>query len=92
MHIFFSEKLKSLNISAIVLPPRVIVGKKGRITISVEGRLAERVQTAWFLNDVPITDTSYKGIRQLRPLHIHLHPLLSRGPFGHYSLLIKPDE
>ncbi|XP_039513600.1 tyrosine-protein phosphatase non-receptor type substrate 1 isoform X3 [Pimephales promelas] len=55
------EKLKSLNISAIVLPPRVIVGKKGRITISVEGRLAERVQTTWFLNDVPITDTSYKA-------------------------------
>ncbi|XP_051770102.1 uncharacterized protein LOC127523438 isoform X3 [Ctenopharyngodon idella] len=54
------EKLKSLNVSAIVLPPRVIVGKKGRVTISVEGRLAERVQTTWFLNDVPITDTSYK--------------------------------
>ncbi|XP_056102006.1 tyrosine-protein phosphatase non-receptor type substrate 1 isoform X4 [Rhinichthys klamathensis goyatoka] len=55
------EKLKSLNISAIVLPPRVIVGKKGRVTISVEGRLAEKVQTTWFLNDVPITDTSYKA-------------------------------
>uniref|UniRef100_A0A8C1L4K1 Si:ch211-180a12.2 n=1 Tax=Cyprinus carpio TaxID=7962 RepID=A0A8C1L4K1_CYPCA len=54
------EKLKSLNVSAIVLPPRVVVGKKGRVTISVEGRLAERVQTTWFLNDVPITDTSYK--------------------------------
>lgn len=71
---FFSEKLKSLNISAIVLPPRVIVGKKGRVTVSVEGRLAERVQTTWFLNDVPITDSSYKGIRQLRPQLIHLHP------------------
>ncbi|XP_058649408.1 uncharacterized protein si:ch211-180a12.2 isoform X2 [Onychostoma macrolepis] len=30
------EKLKSLNISAIVLPPRVVVGRKGRVTISVE--------------------------------------------------------
>lgn len=54
------EKLKSLNISAIVLPPRVVVGKKGRVTISVEGRLAERVQTTWFLNDIPIKDTSHK--------------------------------
>ncbi|KAL1263786.1 hypothetical protein QQF64_004141 [Cirrhinus molitorella] len=54
------EKLKSLNVSAIVLPPRVIVGKKGRVTISVEGRLAERVQTTWFLNDAPISDTTYK--------------------------------
>ncbi|XP_016368830.1 uncharacterized protein LOC107708966 [Sinocyclocheilus rhinocerous] len=54
------EKLKSLNVSAIVLPPRVVVGKKGRVTISVEGKLAEKVQTTWFLNDVPITDTSYK--------------------------------
>lgn len=75
MHFFFSEKLKSLNVSAIVLPPRVIVGKKGRVTISVEGRLAERVQTTWFLNDVPITDTSYKGISQ--SLRIHLHSLLA---------------
>ncbi|XP_077080774.1 uncharacterized protein LOC143733095 isoform X2 [Siphateles boraxobius] len=62
------EKLKSLNISAIVLPPRVIVGKKGRVTISVEGRLAERVQTTWFLNDVPITDTSYKE-KKYGPFH-----------------------
>ncbi|KTF90203.1 hypothetical protein cypCar_00038277 [Cyprinus carpio] len=59
-HLFSSEKLKSLNISAIVLPPRVVVSKKGRVTISVEGRLAERVQTTWFLNDVPITDTAYR--------------------------------
>ncbi|XP_073684834.1 uncharacterized protein [Garra rufa] len=54
------EKLKSLNVSAIVLPPRVVVGKKGRVTVSVEGRLAERVQTTWFLNDAPITNTTYK--------------------------------
>lgn len=58
---YFSEKLKSLNISAIVLPPRVVVGRKGRVTISVEGRLADRVQANWFLNDVPIKDTSYTG-------------------------------
>nr|XP_055031415.1 uncharacterized protein si:ch211-180a12.2 isoform X2 [Misgurnus anguillicaudatus] len=58
------EKLKSLNISAIVLPPRVVVGKKGRVTISVEGRLADRVQTTWFLNDVPITDTSNTGVKK----------------------------
>ncbi|TRY74186.1 hypothetical protein DNTS_004355 [Danionella cerebrum] len=58
------EKLKSLNISAIVLPPRVVVGKKGRVTISVEGRLADRVQATWFLNDLPITDTSHKDKKQ----------------------------
>ncbi|XP_043086888.1 uncharacterized protein si:ch211-180a12.2 isoform X2 [Puntigrus tetrazona] len=60
------EKLKSLNVSAIVLPPRVVVGKKGRVTISVEGRLVERVQTTWFLNDLPITDTTY---REKNPLY-----------------------
>ncbi|XP_056626494.1 uncharacterized protein si:ch211-180a12.2 isoform X2 [Triplophysa dalaica] len=72
------EKLKSLNISAIVLPPRVVVGRKGRVTISVEGKLADRVQTAWFLNDVPIKDTSYtaseKGL------------LLSSTAAGYYKL------
>lgn len=64
-YLFSLEKLKSLNVSAIVLPPRVVVGKKGRVTISVEGRLAERVQTTWFLNDVPITNTAYRGMTNI---------------------------
>ncbi|XP_039643976.1 uncharacterized protein si:ch211-180a12.2 isoform X1 [Perca fluviatilis] len=55
------EKKKSLNVSGIILPPRVIVGQKGRVTISIEGRRVDRVQTAWFLNDTPISDTSLTG-------------------------------
>ncbi|XP_063048739.1 uncharacterized protein si:ch211-180a12.2 [Engraulis encrasicolus] len=55
------EKQKSLSVSGVILPPRVIVGQKGRITISIEGRRADRVQTAWFLNDLPIADTSGTG-------------------------------
>lgn len=55
------EKQKSLSVSCIILPPRVVVGQKGRVTISIEGRRADQVQTAWFLNDVPIVDTSYTG-------------------------------
>ena len=56
-----SEKKKSLNVSGIILPPRVIVGQKGRVTCSIEGRMVDRVQTTWFLNDTPITDTSLTG-------------------------------
>lgn len=56
-----SEKQKSLNVSGIILPPRVIVGQKGRVTVSIEGRRVDRVQTAWFLNDTPISDTSLAG-------------------------------
>ncbi|XP_056882452.1 uncharacterized protein si:ch211-180a12.2 isoform X1 [Takifugu flavidus] len=52
------EKQKSLNVSGVILPPRVIVGQKGRVTVSIEGRRVDRVQTAWFLNDTPISDTS----------------------------------
>ncbi|XP_032358285.1 uncharacterized protein si:ch211-180a12.2 isoform X2 [Etheostoma spectabile] len=55
------EKKKSLNVSGIILPPRVIVGQKGRVTMSIEGRRVDRVQTAWFLNDTPISDTSLTG-------------------------------
>ncbi|XP_037610758.1 uncharacterized protein si:ch211-180a12.2 isoform X1 [Sebastes umbrosus] len=55
------EKQKSLNVSGIILPPRVIVGQKGRVTVSIEGRRVDRVQTAWFLNDTPISDTSLTG-------------------------------
>ncbi|XP_051274257.1 uncharacterized protein si:ch211-180a12.2 isoform X2 [Dicentrarchus labrax] len=55
------EKQKSLSVSGIILPPRVIVGQKGRVTVSIEGRRVDRVQTAWFLNDTPITDTSFTG-------------------------------
>lgn len=55
------EKQKSLSVSCIILPPRLVVGQKGRVTISIEGRRADQVQTAWFLNDVHITDTSYTG-------------------------------
>ncbi|XP_067285304.1 uncharacterized protein si:ch211-180a12.2 isoform X2 [Pseudorasbora parva] len=93
------EKLKSLNISAIVLPPRVIVGKKGRVTVSVEGRLAERVQTTWFLNDVPIADTSYKEKRysfhsaSYTPRNSHVSVVSEKGPLlpssaasGYYKL------
>ncbi|XP_023267063.1 uncharacterized protein LOC111658688 isoform X1 [Seriola lalandi dorsalis] len=55
------EKQKSLSVSGIILPPRVIVGQKGRVTVSIEGRRVDRVQTAWFLNDRPISDTSFTG-------------------------------
>lgn len=48
-------------VSGIILPPRVIVGQKGRVTVSIEGRRVDRVQTAWFLNDTPISDTSLTG-------------------------------
>ncbi|XP_029693725.1 tyrosine-protein phosphatase non-receptor type substrate 1 isoform X3 [Takifugu rubripes] len=56
------EKQKSLNVSGVILPPRVIVGQKGRVTVSIEGRRVDRVQTAWFLNDTPISDTSLAEI------------------------------
>lgn len=39
----------------------MIVGQKGRVTVSIEGRRVDQVQTAWFLNDVPISDTSLPG-------------------------------
>ncbi|CAK6970949.1 uncharacterized protein si:ch211-180a12.2 isoform X1 [Scomber scombrus] len=55
------EKQKSLSVSGIILPPRAIVGQKGRVTVSIEGRRVDRVQTAWFLNDTPISDTSLTG-------------------------------
>ncbi|XP_070846570.1 uncharacterized protein [Chaetodon trifascialis] len=55
------EKQKSLNVSGIILPPHITVGQKGRVTLSIEGRRVDRVQTAWFLNDTPISDTSLTG-------------------------------
>ncbi|XP_061823748.1 uncharacterized protein [Nerophis lumbriciformis] len=55
------EKQKSLAVSGIILPPRVVVGQKGRVSVSIEGRRVDRVQTAWFLNDTPISDTSLTG-------------------------------
>lgn len=57
----YAEKQKSLNVSGVILPPRVIVGQKGRVTVSIEGRRVDRVQTAWFLNNTPISDTSLNG-------------------------------
>ncbi|XP_072312400.1 uncharacterized protein [Eucyclogobius newberryi] len=73
------EKKKSLSISGIILPPRVIVGQKGRVTISVEGRRVDRVQTAWFLNDTPIFDTSITASEK--------GPLLpSSAEMGYYKL------
>lgn len=73
------EKQKSLNISGIILPPRVIVGQKGRVTLSIEGRRVDRVQTAWFLNDSPISDTSFTASEK--------GPLLpSREEMGYYKL------
>lgn len=56
-----SEKQKSLSVSGIILPPRVIVGQKGRVSLSIEGRRVDQVQTAWFLNDTPIFDNSLAG-------------------------------
>ncbi|KAK2820327.1 hypothetical protein Q5P01_023286 [Channa striata] len=55
------EKEKTLNVSGIILPPHVVVGQKGRVSVSVEGRRVDQVQTAWFLNDTPISDISLKG-------------------------------
>ncbi|XP_075890468.1 uncharacterized protein LOC142893601 isoform X2 [Nelusetta ayraudi] len=55
------EKQKSLNVSGIILPPRVTVGQKGRVSLSIEGRRVDRVLTTWFLNDIPISDTSLIG-------------------------------
>ncbi|XP_077481363.1 uncharacterized protein LOC144092444 isoform X1 [Stigmatopora argus] len=55
------EKQKSLAVSGIILPPRIVVGQKGRVSVSIEGRRVDRVQTAWFLNDTPISDTSLTG-------------------------------
>ncbi|XP_051959413.1 uncharacterized protein si:ch211-180a12.2 isoform X1 [Xyrauchen texanus] len=85
------EKLKTLNISAIVLPPRVVVGKKGRVTISVEGRLADRVQTTWFLNDVPITDTSCTE-KKYGPFHSAAYtPRNSHVSMGSEKSLLLPS-
>ncbi|XP_028286332.1 uncharacterized protein LOC114451722 isoform X2 [Parambassis ranga] len=73
------EKHKSLNVSGIILPPRVIVGQKGRVSVSIEGRRVDRVQTNWFLNDMPISDTSLTDSEK--------GPLLpSRGEMGYYKL------
>ncbi|XP_062234827.1 uncharacterized protein si:ch211-180a12.2 isoform X2 [Platichthys flesus] len=73
------EKQKSLTVSGIILPPHVIIGKKGRVTVSIEGRRVDRVQTAWFLNDTPISDTSFTASEK--------GPLLpSRGEMAYYKL------
>ncbi|KAL7857330.1 hypothetical protein SRHO_G00162290 [Serrasalmus rhombeus] len=94
------EKQKSLNVSAIILPPRLVVGRKGRVSISIEGRRADRVQTAWFLNDIPIVDTSYTGEKSSSPIYSTGHtprisrvsllsekgPLLSATAPGYYKL------
>ncbi|XP_015249771.1 PREDICTED: uncharacterized protein LOC107097220 [Cyprinodon variegatus] len=73
------EKQKSLTVSRIILPPRVIVGQKGRVSVSIEGRRVDRVQTTWFLNDTPISDTSLTASEK-GPL------LTSRGEMGYYKL------
>ncbi|KAL6474966.1 hypothetical protein MHYP_G00160060 [Metynnis hypsauchen] len=94
------EKQKSLNVSAIILPPRLVVGRKGRVSISIEGRRADQVQTAWFLNDIPILDTSYTGEKSSSPIYSTGHtprisrvsllsekgPLLSATAPGYYKL------
>ncbi|XP_061667122.1 uncharacterized protein si:ch211-180a12.2 isoform X2 [Syngnathoides biaculeatus] len=73
------EKQKSLAVSGIILPPRVVVGQKGRVSVSIEGRRVDRVQTAWFLNDTPISDTSLTAPEK--------GPLLpSSGEMGYYKL------
>uniref|UniRef100_A0A1A7X5G0 Natural killer cell cytotoxicity receptor 3 ligand 1 n=1 Tax=Iconisemion striatum TaxID=60296 RepID=A0A1A7X5G0_9TELE len=73
------EKQKSLNVSGLILPPRVTVGQKGRVTVSIEGRRVDRVHTSWFLNDTPISDTSLTASEK-GPL------LTSRGDTGYYKL------
>uniref|UniRef100_H3DCM3 Si:ch211-180a12.2 n=1 Tax=Tetraodon nigroviridis TaxID=99883 RepID=H3DCM3_TETNG len=73
------EKQKSLNVSGVILPPRVTVGQKGRVTVSIEGRRVDRVQTAWFLNDTPISDTSHNASEKGRLLP-------SRGEMGYYKM------
>ncbi|KAJ3607464.1 hypothetical protein NHX12_024515 [Muraenolepis orangiensis] len=73
------EKQKSLNVSGIILPPHVVVGKKGRVSLSIEGRRVDRVQTSWFLNDMPIADTS-RTVSEKGPLLPH------RGQMGYYKL------
>ncbi|MCI4384027.1 hypothetical protein PGIGA_G00033530 [Pangasianodon gigas] len=89
------EKQKSLSVSCIILPPRVVVGQKGRVTISIEGRRADQVQTAWFLNDVPIVDTSYtesNGSRSHTPRASRISALSEKAPLlastarGYYKL------
>ncbi|KAK2884822.1 uncharacterized protein si:ch211-180a12.2 isoform X2 [Channa argus] len=73
------EKEKSLNVSGIILPPHVVVGQKGRVSVSIEGRRVNQVQTAWFLNDTPISDISLKASEEV--------PLLpSRGEICYYKL------
>ncbi|XP_041830479.1 uncharacterized protein si:ch211-180a12.2 isoform X2 [Melanotaenia boesemani] len=73
------EKQKSLIVSGMILPPRIVVGQKGRVTVSIEGRRVDRVQTAWFLNDTPIFDTSLTASEK--------GPLLpSKGEIGYYKL------
>ncbi|XP_026207700.1 uncharacterized protein si:ch211-180a12.2 isoform X2 [Anabas testudineus] len=73
------EKQKSLSVSGIILPPRVVVGQKGRVSVSIEGRRVDRVQTVWFLNDTPISDVSLKASEKV--------PLLSsRGEMYYYKL------
>ncbi|XP_057681477.1 uncharacterized protein si:ch211-180a12.2 isoform X2 [Corythoichthys intestinalis] len=73
------EKQKSLAVSGIILPPRIVVGQKGRVSVCIEGRRVDRVQTAWFLNDTPISDTSLTAPEK--------GPLLpSRGEMGYYKL------
>ncbi|CAN9509072.1 unnamed protein product [Ophioblennius macclurei] len=73
------EKQKSLAVSGIILPPRVIVGQKGRVSVSIEGRRVDRVQTSWFLNEMPISDTSLTASEKG-------HLLPSRGEMGYYKL------
>ncbi|CAG07595.1 unnamed protein product [Tetraodon nigroviridis] len=75
----YVEKQKSLNVSGVILPPRVTVGQKGRVTVSIEGRRVDRVQTAWFLNDTPISDTSHNASEKGRLLP-------SRGEMGYYKM------
>ncbi|XP_019739072.1 uncharacterized protein LOC109523974 [Hippocampus comes] len=73
------EKQKSLAVSGIILPPRIVVGQKGRVSVSIGGRRVDRVQTAWFLNDAPISDTSLTAPEK--------GPLLpSRGETCYYKL------
>ncbi|XP_069043942.1 uncharacterized protein [Lepisosteus oculatus] len=55
------EKKKGLSVSGIILPVKIVVGRKAVLTCCIQGRLVDMVQTTWFVNDKPITSNSSSG-------------------------------
>ncbi|KAL4617818.1 hypothetical protein GN956_G20438 [Arapaima gigas] len=75
------KKKNSLSVSAIILPPRVVIGKKGRVTVSIEGRNVDKVQTLWFINGTPISDSPLTGTHSTHGGHFLLCPSVTeRSP------------